>query len=116
MHNEDLLEECLVEHPLDVIRRLFVSRSTVSREIECPLEISLDCLELRQCGRHSRLNLAKRPADPILLATKQIDWYRSGIVRLHELLALALHLLLLALQVGSGLLHPCLSYLKLFSN
>ncbi len=96
--DENLLEESLIEHALDVLGRGSIGLASVLGQIECRLQVAFDSLKVRAGGVHSDRDLPQGCGDAFLFFTEKVDRDGSGVVGFHELATLAFELVLLALE------------------
>ncbi|MFL6090468.1 MAG: hypothetical protein ACJ71Z_10040 [Aeromicrobium sp.] len=115
-NDEDSLEEGLIEHAPDVLRRARVRRVAVRSKVERPLEIPLDGLPLG--GGRSQLAVkgSERLRDPILFLAQQVDRDRTGVVGFHQLASFAAEFFLLLFQVGPRVLGLALRACRLCAD
>ncbi len=105
LDHQHLREERLIEHSLDVLRSISVRGSAVHSQVQCQLQVAFDVFVLRARRFELCSDFLQGTTDALLLAPEKIEWDRSGVVGLQELLALTLELFLLTLEVRLFALH-----------
>ncbi|MEV8358457.1 hypothetical protein [Microbacterium sp. NPDC076895] len=92
LDDADLLEECLVEHLLDVFGGFLVGPCDVDGQVECGCEVLLDDVAVTLQGFQLGLDAGHGLGDAFLLDAQEVDRHGSGVVGFEELEALTIQL------------------------